>query len=106
MNYYRDFGNAYHLIYVETLQDLEVLLLDYPQAEQISRKEAISLAWKEKVARETNPAFAGFADTVIRPASFVGDVLDPPHGMRVKNCILERVSRFQGEVADRERKRP
>ena len=92
VDYYRNFGNTYTLVYAETQADFDALRRHYPDAERITRKEAIEMARAEKLRRRCDPAFSGFASAVVVPASFFGDASSPWwYGMKVKDYILHRI---------------
>lgn len=76
---YGDFGNQYNLFYTTdagyypenpsyckkfTTADF---LQEYPDAERITRAEAIRLARAERARRKFDPAFAGYADRYVYP---------------------------------------
>lgn len=87
-----NFSNAYSLLYVENESDRNALPED---AEQISRKEALRMAARERLRRKEDPAFSGFADAEIYPASADRNAIDfanpERYGYNLKNNIFERL---------------
>lgn len=65
--YTDNFANTYNLYWTDSAE-MEKMLPD--GAEQISRKEAIALAAREKRARKENPNFSGYASDTIYPADY------------------------------------
>lgn len=63
INYYRDFSNTYNLCW--TWEDEPA-----PEGwQRITRKEAVQKCKAERQARRDDPAFSGYADAYIYPAS-------------------------------------
>lgn len=74
-----DFGNQYKLFYTTNAGyypenpsyckkfTTEDFLQDYPDAERITRAQALQLARAERERRKLNPSFAGYADKYIYP---------------------------------------
>ena len=90
INYYRDFGNTYNLMYVENEAD-EKALPD--SAERITRKQAERYCRDELYAQATDPAFSGYASTSILPASFDGTMHCPENDRHLekRGYIWERI---------------
>ena len=59
--YWADFGNTYRLYHV-TKSTEAAFLQRCPEAERISRAEAIKLCRRERRARKENETFAYYAD--------------------------------------------
>lgn len=74
-----NFSNAYNLYWTtdagyypdaanyERKCNTDNFLEDYPNAEQITRKEAIAYARAERKRRKENGAFSGYADCYVHP---------------------------------------
>lgn len=65
VNYYKDFGNTYTLVWAET--DKQIAIAQNADYEQITRKEAEALCAKENDSRIHDTAFSGYASSVILP---------------------------------------
>lgn len=66
VHYYRDFGNAYDLLYADTENELNLIP---DEAEHITRKEAEALAAAENYRRKYDRNFSGYADNAIYPVT-------------------------------------
>ncbi len=76
---YGNFSNQYKLFYTTDAGyypenpnyckkfTTEDFLAEYPDAERITRAQALRLARAERARRKLNPAFAGYADKYIYP---------------------------------------
>lgn len=65
-----DFSNTYQMYYSETKLDEQVRLREFPDMEPISCKEAERLCIAERTRRRNDPAFSGYAPTVILPFEY------------------------------------
>lgn len=87
VNYWRDFGNTYRLLYAETSADFTAL----PEgAERITRKEALRLAKEEAERCRIDPNFSGYADTAIFPAADPDGMWLHPSRYTLRARIWER----------------
>ena len=87
INFYRDFGNTYSLMYTETDADAKAL----PDgAERITRKQAERYCRDELSAQIADPAFSGYASSSILPASYNGYPENDRH-MEKHGYVWERV---------------
>ena len=68
---YGEFRNTYAVCYTEN--NLEETQAIEQGMERISRKEAIGLCTRESERRKEDPAFSGYAPTVITPFGYDGD---------------------------------
>ena len=68
---YGNFGNTYNVCYTEN--DAEEAHAIERGMERISRKEAIELCMRESARRKEDPAFSGYAPTVITPFGYDDD---------------------------------
>lgn len=66
IKYPRNFGNEYSLAWVESGSDMEKYMRENGWG-RISRKEAIRKCVEERYRQKTDPAFSGYADSVIVP---------------------------------------
>lgn len=67
VNYSRSgVSNCYSLFCVRKADNVR-LLTCYPEAQRITRAEAVSLARAERKRRKESPAFSGYADAYIMP---------------------------------------
>lgn len=87
INYYRDFGNTYDLMYVENEADEKALPAN---AERITRKQAEQYCRDELRAQATDPAFSGYASSSIIPASY-DDYPENDRHMEKRGYVWERV---------------
>ena len=85
INYYRDFGNTYNLAYTDT--DAQAAEAEANGWERITRKQAESKCAVENRARQTDPAFSGYADSLILPYGYDGDWQNDRHAEKVGYII-------------------
>lgn len=91
VHYWKNFGNTYHLYYADSAEMVAKLPED---AEQITRKDALSLASAEKWRRKYNQSMSGFADVSIYPAGYDPleyDIVNNRHYQCINN-IWERIN--------------
>ena len=93
VHYYMDFSNAYNLAWAGTPEQIKPA--EDRGYEQITRKEAEHLCAKEIEARRDDPAFSGFASTVILPIDFDYD--------RYGDWQNDRSMEQRGHIVDRVR---
>ena len=62
-----NFANSYQLFWATDATDAVALLEEYPNAEQITRKQAIAYARAERNRRKLSPSSSGYADAYIYP---------------------------------------
>ena len=86
INYYCDFGNTYNLAYTDT--DAQAAEAEANGWERITRKQAESKCADENRARKTDPAFSGYADSLIYPYGYDCDWRNDRHAEK-NGCIIE-----------------
>lgn len=87
VHYYQDFCNTYNLYYTDEKFPFELL----PKGvEQITRKEAETLARMERSRRRWEPSSAYRAAANIYPAGYDGDILNDRKFI-LNGCIWEHI---------------
>ena len=86
INYYSAFGNTYNLAYTDT--DAQAEEAEANGWERITRKQAESKCADENRARSSDPAFSGYADSLILPYGYDCDWRNDRHAEKV-GCIIE-----------------
>lgn len=74
VRYTRNFANCYDLVYAETEQEKREA--EENGWERVSRAKAFSLCADENYRRKHDPAFSGFASTVILPITYPAGDMD------------------------------
>ena len=85
IHYYRDFGNTYNLAYTDT--DAQAAEAEANGWDRITRKQAESKCADENRARKTDPAFSGYADSLIYPYGYDCDWCNDRHAEKVGYII-------------------
>lgn len=82
---YGEFRNTYAVCYVENeLEEAQAIEQGF---ERISRKEAIGFCSRESARRKEDPAFSGYAPTVITPFGYDGDWINDRNMEKIGRLI-------------------
>ena len=86
VKYWANFGNTYNLAYTDT--DAQAAEAEANGWERITRKQAESKCADENRARSSDPAFSGYADSLIYPYGYDGDWQNDRRAEK-NGCIIE-----------------
>ena len=67
VNYSRRNTTCCYSLFCVSKAESKQFLACYPEAQRITRAEAVSLARAERKRRKESPAFSGYADTYVMP---------------------------------------